>query len=76
MINPAQNSTHCEFYQNIVLRMSCERMNYDIPVVCAVCVLKTARSGKEGRAQKRRKKKSNIFKVIFKKHGNIKITIK
>lgn len=51
-------------------------MNYDIPVVCAVCVLKTARSGKEGRAQKRRKKKSNIFKVIFKKLSNIKITIK
>lgn len=36
--------------------MSSERMSYDIPAVCAVCVLKTARSGGEGRAHKREKK--------------------
>jgi len=57
MINPVQNSAHCEFYQNIVLRMNCEKMNYDTPVVCAVCVLKTTRSGTEEWAHKRRKKK-------------------
>lgn len=51
-------------------------MNYDIAVVCAVYVLKTERSGREGRAHKRRKRKSNILKVIFKKHNNIKSNIK
>lgn len=51
-------------------------MNYDIPVVCAACVLKTARSGGEGRAHKRRKKKSSILKVVITKHSNIESNIK
>lgn len=63
MINPAQNSTHCEFYQNIVLRMSCERMNYDIPVVCAVCVLKTERvEGKDTRKEEEKYVEGNFLK--------------
>lgn len=32
-------------------------MNYDIPVVCALCALKTARSRIEKRTHKRRGKK-------------------
>lgn len=40
-------------------------MNYDIPVVCAVCVLKTERA--EGKDTRKEEKIYNMFKVIFKK---------
>lgn len=46
-------------------------MNYDIPVVCAMCVLK-GEEEKEGHT----KKKLNVLKVIFKKHGSIRSNIK
>lgn len=39
-------------------------MNYDVPVVCAVCVLKTERRGGERRACK---EKTQCFKGNFKK---------
>lgn len=47
-------------------------MNYDIPVVCALCALKTASSGIEKRTHKKggEKKKSGIFKVIRKTQQN------
>lgn len=45
--------------------MSCEGMNYDIPVGCVVCALKTERRGGERRAHK---EKPNVLNVIFKKY--------
>lgn len=51
MINPAQKSTHCEFYQNIELRMSWERMNYDVAVVCRVCIEESGGGVKEEREE-------------------------
>lgn len=47
-------------------------MNYDIPVACALCALKTASSRIEKRTHKKggEKKKRGIFKVIRKTQQN------